>query len=93
MNETGRSRGLPIHRFAYGTLAMKFICFLLFIAFAAAVTIFVVQNREDITLRYWDRNQTYPLPVVVAAIYVLGMLTGWTVVGLVKRSVRGMTSR
>ena len=72
---------------------MKFICFLLFIAFAAAVTIFVVQNREDITLRYWDRNQTYPLPVVVAAIYVLGMLTGWTVVGLVKRSVRGMTSR
>ena len=72
---------------------MKFICFLLVLAFAAAVTIFVVQNREDITLRYWDRDQTYPLPLVVAAVYVLGMLTGWTVVGLLKRSVRGFTSR
>jgi uncharacterized membrane protein YciS (DUF1049 family) len=71
---------------------MRFFCFLLLVAFVAAVVVFVMQNREDVTLRYWDRNQTYPLPLVVGVVYALGMLTGWTILGLLRRGVRRVTS-
>jgi lipopolysaccharide assembly protein A len=73
---------------AHSSISMRLFCFLLLVAFVAAIVVFVMQNKEDITLRYFDRSESYPLPLVVGIVYALGMLTGWTIVGLLKRSVQ-----
>ena len=70
---------------------MRVIYFLFLVVIVAAITIFAVQNYEDITLRYLDRELTVALPLLVAAIYFLGMLSGWTVVGFLRRSVQRLT--
>ncbi len=72
---------------------MRFIYFILLLAFLAAVGIFALQNKEDVTLKYLDQSKSFPLPAVIGAVYLLGMLTGWTVVGLIKRSMQRMTER
>jgi uncharacterized membrane protein YciS (DUF1049 family) len=74
-------------------VAMRLFYFLLLVAFVVAVTVLVIQNRQDVTLRFYDRSETFSLPVVIGVIYVLGMFTGWTVVGLLKRSVQRITDR
>ena len=70
---------------------MRVLYFLVLAVIVAAITIFAVQNYEDITLRYLDRELTVALPLLVAAIYFLGMLSGWTVVGFLRRSVQRLT--
>jgi putative membrane protein len=72
---------------------MKVIFFLILVAFVGAVIIFAAQNSEDIAVRCLDRNVTLPLSVLVAAAYVLGMLSGWTVVGLIKRSFQRLSEK
>jgi len=72
---------------------MRFFCFLLLVLFVVVVTVLVMQNREDVTLRFYDRSETFSLPAVIGAIYALGMLTGWTVVGLLKRTVQRVADR
>lgn len=72
---------------------MRVIYFLLLLIFIAAVAVFAVQNKEDITIKYLDRSAELPLPVVVGGAYALGMFTGWTVVGLLKRSFQRVTER
>jgi uncharacterized membrane protein YciS (DUF1049 family) len=72
---------------------MRFFCFLLLVAFVVVVAVLVMQNREDVTLKFYDRSETFSLPAVIGAIYLLGMFTGWTLVGLLRRTVRGVTNR
>ena len=72
---------------------MRIVYLLILLVFLAAVVVFAVQNHEEVTLRYFDRSLTTPLPVLIAAVYALGMLTGWTVVGFLRRSVRRVTER
>lgn len=81
------------HLCARTGVAMRLFYFLLLVAFVVVVTVVVLQNREDVTLRFYDRSETFSLPVVIGVIYVLGMFTGWTVVGLLKRSVQRITER
>jgi uncharacterized membrane protein YciS (DUF1049 family) len=65
----------------------------LLLIFVAAIVIFALQNMEEITIKYLDRSSNFPLAAVVGAVYVLGMFTGWTVVGLIKRSLQRATER
>jgi uncharacterized integral membrane protein len=58
-----------------------------------AVAVFAVQNNEAVTLRYLDRSVSTSLPLLIAAVYVLGMVSGWTVVGFLKRSLRRVAER
>ena len=48
---------------------------------AAALAIFAYQNNDSVTLQYLGSSITLPMSLVIAAVYVLGMLSGWTVVG------------
>jgi uncharacterized integral membrane protein len=70
---------------------MRFFWFLVFAALAGAVGLFAYQNQADVSVRFWDRSLTTPLALLVGAVYVLGMLTGWTVLGIFRRSLRHMT--
>ncbi len=72
---------------------MRLFYFLILVVVIAAVAIFAWQNDDTITLRYLDRSMTQPLPLLIAVVYVLGMLSGWTVIGFLKRSLQRVTER
>ena len=72
---------------------MRFVYLLILLVILAAVVLFAVQNNEEVTLRYFDRSLSSRLPVLIAVVYALGMLTGWTVVGFLRRSFRRVTER
>jgi uncharacterized membrane protein YciS (DUF1049 family) len=72
---------------------MRLFYLLLLAIMLAAVGIFAYQNDGGVTVRYLDRSVSYPLAWVVGASYLLGMLSGWTVVGLFRRSLQRVTER
>jgi uncharacterized integral membrane protein len=72
---------------------MRSLCLLLLALFAAAVGFFAWQNHDDVTLKFWDRDLTVSLALVVAGAYLLGMLSGWTVVGMLRRGVERVIDR
>lgn len=65
---------------------MRVIYGLFLLIFLAAAGLFAWQNHKDVTIRFWDNAVTCPLSVVIGGVYVLGMLTGWSVVGVLRRS-------
>jgi lipopolysaccharide assembly protein A len=66
---------------------MRIVYGFILLVLLAAVTLFVLQNREDVTLSYLDRKLTTSLAILIAATYGLGMITGWTVLGFLRRSI------
>jgi uncharacterized integral membrane protein len=72
---------------------MRYVYLMILLLLIAAVVIFAVQNHEDVTLRFLHRSVSSPLPLTIAAVYLLGMLSGWSVVGFVRRSVRRVAQR
>ena len=66
---------------------MRFLSFLFLLAFAAAIGIFAYQNNQELTVNLLDRKIDVTGPVLAGAVYALGMLTGWAVVGILRRSV------
>jgi uncharacterized integral membrane protein len=70
---------------------MRFLCFLFLLLFAGAVGAFAYENQQDITLKFLQWSWTVNVPLVIGAAYVLGMLSGWTVVGMLRRSIKRAT--
>jgi putative membrane protein len=69
-----------------------FYCLILLVIITA-VAVFAVQNNEDVTLHYLDRQVSSSLPVLIGVVYLLGMVSGWTVVGFLKRTLQRVTER
>lgn len=67
---------------------MRVLSFLFLIVFVAAIVVFSIQNNFKIRVNLfgWDFEGAFPL--LAAAVYVLGMLTGWAVIGMLRRSWR-----
>ena len=72
---------------------MRFVQAILLLVFLGALGIFAVQNTNAITIKFLEWRITAPLALVSLAVYFLGMLTGWTVVAFVSRSLRRVTER
>lgn len=72
---------------------MRGFYFLVLLVLLGAVTIFALQNQHEITLRYLDQSVSCQVSLLVATVYVLGMLTGWTVMGVVRRSLQRVSER
>jgi len=68
---------------------MRYIYGFILLIFLAAVGIFAVQNMQVYTVGFLGYKVEAPFALLAVGIYLLGMLTGWTVVGL----VRSMISR
>jgi uncharacterized integral membrane protein len=66
---------------------MRFLCFLFLLAFAGAVAVFAYQNQHDATVTFLNWQLTQPIALVVAASFGLGMLSGWSIVGMLRRSI------
>ena len=71
---------------------MRFICFLILVAATGAVALFAYENQQQLTLHFWDREITAGVPLVLGATYLLGMISGWTVVGMLRRSWSRVTT-
>ena len=71
---------------------MKVIYGLFLALFVAAVVVFAVQNNRTESVTLLNQTWELPFPVWVGGVYLLGMLTGWTVVGLLRRSWRRVTA-
>lgn len=65
---------------------MRALCLLILIVFLAAVGIFAVQNEMEVTVRFLQYSITTPLAALVGVAYLVGMISGWTVIGVLRRS-------
>jgi uncharacterized integral membrane protein len=72
---------------------MRFIQAVLFLIFLGALGLFAVQNTEAITVTFWTWITTQPVALLAIAVYFLGMLSGWTVVSFIRRSLHKVTER
>jgi uncharacterized integral membrane protein len=70
---------------------MKVIYGVFLVLFVAAVVVFSFQNNRPENVTFLNQTWELPFPLLVGGVYLLGMLTGWTVVGLLKRSWRRVT--
>lgn len=59
--------------------------------FVGAVAVFAFQNKGAIAIKYLDRSADVPLSGLIGAVYALGMVSGWTVVGMLKKSLQRVT--
>jgi lipopolysaccharide assembly protein A len=70
---------------------MRAVCFILLLVVLGAIAIFALQNANNVTVKYLDQSASVSLPLLIGAVYVLGMVSGWTVLGLLKRSLQRVT--
>jgi len=72
---------------------MRFIQAIILLIFLGAVGLFAAQNTEAITVTFWTWKTTGPVALLAIAAYLLGMLSGWTVVSFFKRSLQRVSER
>jgi len=77
---------------------MRFVYLLLLLIFLAVLGVFGYLNRHDVPLHYPDQHfidhaVELPVALVMAGAYLLGMLSGWSVVGFLRRSIYEVTER
>lgn len=70
---------------------MRIVQAVLFLVFLGVVGLFAVQNTRSVTVGFWTWELTAPVALVIVVVYFLGMLSGWTVVAFVRRSLRGVS--
>jgi lipopolysaccharide assembly protein A len=70
---------------------MRAFFFLVLLIVAGVVGVFAFQNQEMVTIQFFDWSVSYPLAIVVGIVYLAGMVSGWTVLGTVRRSFRRVT--
>jgi uncharacterized integral membrane protein len=72
---------------------VRYLLGLLLLIFLGALGLFAVQNMQPITVAFWNWSLTAPVALVAVASYLLGMLSGWSVVAFVRSSLRQVRSR
>ena len=68
---------------------MRWIYMAAIVLFVVAVLIFALQNLKSVTVSYLGSRIRAPLAVLAIVIYVLGAVTGGSVLALLRRSYQG----
>jgi len=68
---------------------MPWIYLAVIILFAAATTIFALQNVGIVTMSFLGLNARVPLALLIAVAYFLGAATGGSLLALLRRSYEG----
>ena len=71
---------------------MRLIQGILLLVFLGALLTFTFQNAQAINVQFLHWHLSSSLSLVLVAVYGLGMLTGWTVVALFRRSLRTIST-
>ena len=72
---------------------MRFIQAVIFLVLLGVIIIFAVQNSQIVTVQFLNWSVNSPIALLSVGVYLLGMLSGWTVVGFMGRSVRRVAER
>jgi uncharacterized integral membrane protein len=72
---------------------MRWVYLVLLVVIVMVIVVFVAENRENETVTFFNQKITAPLSLFFVAVYFLGMWTGGTVVGFVKRAYQHATER
>jgi len=72
---------------------MRWLYLAVICAFAAAVTIFAAQNLQIVTMSFLGFSARVPLALLAAGVYLLGTLTGGSLIALLRQSVEGAKRR
>ena len=72
---------------------MRWVYLVLLLAIVTLIVVFVAQNYEEATVTFFNQRITLPLSIFFGAVYFLGMWSGGTVVGFVKRAYQHATER
>jgi uncharacterized integral membrane protein len=70
---------------------MRALSGLFLLALAVALGLLAYENNRDTPLNAWTWRADVPLPALVFGSYALGMVSGWWLFGLVKRSWQRVT--
>jgi uncharacterized integral membrane protein len=65
---------------------MRILSLIVFVVLVAAILIFAFQNMQAVSVRFLDFTLDAPMAAVAIALYLLGMLTGSSLVGALRRS-------
>lgn len=63
---------------------MRYIYIFLIVLMTLIFLIFMFQNFKSTTISFFSMSITLPLSFILLIIYILGMLTGGSVVGFIK---------
>lgn len=72
---------------------MRYVYIALIAVFVTIITLFKVQNLDRVTIELLGASVTLPVSVMVLLIYVLGALTGGTLVALIRTWLQGAKRR
>jgi uncharacterized integral membrane protein len=68
---------------------MRYVHLTIVVLFAAAIVVFCFQNFQTIEVSFLRFNVHVPLALLMAGIYVLGALTGGSLLALLRQSWKG----
>ena len=68
---------------------MRVIYLAIVVVFVVAVLIFVLQNTQIVDVSFLSLAVSAPLALVVLVVYALGAVTGGSLYGLLRRSLKG----
>ena len=70
----------------------RFFSFVVLVILAAAIAAFAYQNRAAVDVQFLNWGLVLPLAGLAGTAYGLGMVSGWAVVGIFRRSWRRLTA-
>jgi lipopolysaccharide assembly protein A len=68
---------------------MRWVYLTLIVLLAPATLIFIIQNRDLVTMSFLGFSIRAPIAILIAAVYVVGAVTGGSLFALLRRSYRG----
>jgi putative membrane protein len=71
---------------------MRTILGVILLAFLAAIGLFALQNMQTVSVRFANWTLTAPVAFLAVVVYLLGMVSGWTVLSFLRRSFNRVTA-
>ena len=68
---------------------MRWFHLTVIVLLAAATLLFVLQNRDVVTMSFLGFSVRAPLAILIAVVYVIGAVTGGSLFALLRRSYKG----
>lgn len=68
---------------------MRYVYITLIVALTAVVLLFKLQNLQSVTVSFLSANFTLPASLLLMLVYVLGMVSGGSLLALLRTWVRG----
>jgi lipopolysaccharide assembly protein A len=67
---------------------MRWVYLAVVVLFVAAMIVFAIQNREAVTMAFLGFSIRAPLALLATGVYILGAITGGSLLALLRRSVQ-----